>query len=666
MKREKWIDVAKGIAMFSVILGHMGEKNINNVVFAYHIGVFFIISGYLIKDTTITKNELNKKFERLMKPYFLTCIVVMVIDIINIIIFNHDKTVQGITSIIANDFFRFFFASGTIRTFGSVDIGTRIGAIWFLPALYFGIFITYKIYNSSDNWGRRFAYSAFLAILAFILSKYIWLPFSILSGAVAVPFIIFGKYLKEKNILEKIRPRDVLLLGIVFITGIVLKKSVVYFVTAYFDDIILTSIVIISSSVFIIKISQLLKKDVIFSWIGKNSLNAMCIHLVSLETMAKWYTRIWKLFGVEYTLFIRIITELLFVIFILLIIELCKKIIKHLSRQKEYKANQNNRDLTLDLIRFISITLMILTHTLVAPKFRTIVFSFHMIAFVTISGYFYKKPESLCRGIIKTLRKMIIPYGIFAILYFINNSNISIYDNSIRIITGISFTKSILTNIDSVGPIYYLLMLTLLKIVYMVIDRFAKEKIMPLIIITMSCIGLYMGKLGYWLPWSLDISLYCLIFYYIGYIMKKYDILKYFVDRKYYYFIFSCFWIYMIYLGGMEIAVRKYEPYGMVIIGTISAFITIFIIIKLLVNEQHMLWRILARIGQSTIFILIIHTLYKNRIISFLNDYCGLEQRNIFNILISICIQLVIGSLMYLIYSFAMKQIERLKKRITV
>lgn len=662
MKREKWIDVAKGIAMISVILGHMGDQNINNVVFAYHLGVFFIISGYLIKDTTITKNELNKKFEKLMKPYFLTCLIVMILDIVNIIIFNHDKTIQGITGIIAKDFFRFFFASGSIKTFGSVNIGTRIGAIWFLPALYFGTFITYKIYNSTDKWTKRFAYSVLFAILAYILSKFIWLPFSILSSAVAVPFIIFGKYVREKNALEKIRYRDLILFIIIYIIGILLKKSVVSFVSAYFDDIILTSIITITSSVFIIKISQLLKKDVVFSWIGKNSLNAMCIHLVSLETMYKWYNKIWSFFGLEYSLFIKIVTEILFIVVILLIIELCRKILKHISNLSEQKAKQNNRDLTLDLIRAVSIFLMILTHVAVAPEFRKIVFSFHMITFVIISGYFYKKPETLLGGILKSIKKMIIPYCIFSILYFIDNRNISFYENFIKIITGISFTKKFLVCINSIGPIYYLLMLSLLKIIFMVIERFSKERYMPLIIITVSCIGLYLGKLGYWLPWSLDISLYCLIFYYIGYIIKKYDILKYLVDRKYYYFIFSCFWIYMIYLGGMEIAVRKYEPYGMVIIGTISAFLTIFIILKLLINEQHILWKIPAYIGQSTIFILIVHTLYGKKIINMLNDFCGLDQRNIINILLSIFIQLLLGSLMYLTYSFVMKQIKRLKK----
>ncbi len=34
-------------------------------------------------------------------------------------------------------------------------------------------------------------------------------------------------------------------------------------------------------------------------------------------------------------------------------------------------------------------------------------------------------------------------------------------------------------------------------------------------------IGVLLGKNGYWLPWSLDIALYSLIFFHIGYLLKK-------------------------------------------------------------------------------------------------------------------------------------------------
>ena len=34
-RRIKWIDIAKGICMLSVIAGHLGVKEINNVVFFF-------------------------------------------------------------------------------------------------------------------------------------------------------------------------------------------------------------------------------------------------------------------------------------------------------------------------------------------------------------------------------------------------------------------------------------------------------------------------------------------------------------------------------------------------------------------------------------------------------------------------------------------------------
>ena len=45
-KRIEYLDVARGIAMLSVVLGHMGIFNINRVVFTYHLPILFFITGY--------------------------------------------------------------------------------------------------------------------------------------------------------------------------------------------------------------------------------------------------------------------------------------------------------------------------------------------------------------------------------------------------------------------------------------------------------------------------------------------------------------------------------------------------------------------------------------------------------------------------------------------
>ncbi|WP_207662353.1 acyltransferase family protein [Coprococcus comes] len=48
-KRLQYIDIAKGIAMICIILGHMGNANINRVVFTFHVPIFFFITGYFIR-----------------------------------------------------------------------------------------------------------------------------------------------------------------------------------------------------------------------------------------------------------------------------------------------------------------------------------------------------------------------------------------------------------------------------------------------------------------------------------------------------------------------------------------------------------------------------------------------------------------------------------------
>lgn len=40
-QRVEWIDVAKGICILSVILGHFGNAKIYEFVFPFHLTVFF-------------------------------------------------------------------------------------------------------------------------------------------------------------------------------------------------------------------------------------------------------------------------------------------------------------------------------------------------------------------------------------------------------------------------------------------------------------------------------------------------------------------------------------------------------------------------------------------------------------------------------------------------
>lgn len=102
-EREKWIDNAKGISILLVIIGHVsgGLSGIWKFDFVYgiHLTMFFILSGFTIKRKKITLELLNKKFEHLMIPYFLTCIAVLLTDVINNYLIS-DTSIETISNII--------------------------------------------------------------------------------------------------------------------------------------------------------------------------------------------------------------------------------------------------------------------------------------------------------------------------------------------------------------------------------------------------------------------------------------------------------------------------------------------------------------------------------------------------------------------------------------
>ena len=120
----------------------------------------------------------------------------------------------------------------------------------------------------------------------------------------------------------------------------------------------------------------------------------------------------------------------------------------------------------------------------------------------------------------------------------------------------------------------------------------------------------------------------------------------------------------MIYSGSMEIAIRKYEPFGLVILGSISGILVMYIFSNAISNRIGKIGnKVTSLIGSSTIYILIIHTVFNGKIINWLNNV-GLDSRNIFNFLISLSIQICGGVVIFILVKFLNSQIEKLNFKI--
>ena len=581
---------------------------------------------FVLKPKAITRGFINNKFSRLMIPYFYTCAAIIVTDVLNCYIFNHNGSISIITNIIGLDLLRSFFASGSYTTFATIKIGTKIGAIWFLPAMFFAVLIMQLLFKMTNNDKIIGIVTATLAIVAYITARFIWLPFSIQSAMMAVFFIWIGYETKRESFLSTIKRFHYLFALVIFLGGIYFNYCSIGFVTANIADLFFSVIVGLAGCLLVYLIANLYKGKVL-TYIGEISLTILCTHLYALETMG-WYINklvsFSRLTG-NYKIWLIIFIHFVFAIFTAVLIEKCKSLYDKLENKicglyNSVETVYNKRDITIDITRGLLIILMIIGHfSSLDDRFRTIIYSCHMIAFVFLSGYFYNSTRNSLISLKRLFSGFIVPYIGFCLAFLIINidgMNYILLKNAlVKFFAGISFSRKLFVNIPSIGPVWFILMLFWVKLIYMAIDQFIQEdKNKWLVVLGLSVIGMILGAKKYWLPWSLDVSLYAIIFYKIGILFKKHNLLNLIKGGSFFYFILSPIWVFMIYKGGMEIDVRKYGSYGLVIIGSIAGTLIIYQLADYI--SEHMVFarKLLKIIGESAIMILIIHTLLSGKI----------------------------------------------------
>lgn len=78
MTRNNSIDIAKGLLIFLVVLGHApeGSDAVHKYIYWFHMPAFFIISGLFLRETFCLREEVKKKAKRLLVPYLVFSIVI--------------------------------------------------------------------------------------------------------------------------------------------------------------------------------------------------------------------------------------------------------------------------------------------------------------------------------------------------------------------------------------------------------------------------------------------------------------------------------------------------------------------------------------------------------------------------------------------------------------
>lgn len=196
--RIAWVDIAKAVAMFFIVLGHVDiGSQTQAFAYSFHVPVFVFLSGYCFSDKDRFSSFLKKKLLRIMVPYFFF----------------------GIFAIAAYLLLGKYMSDGDVVSPLRCFYGLLVGNVksncmgfnlhlWFLPFIFSMSVIFYGIKKLTDTVIKKigtkeiYGYAA-LFVITFIVSALIlnfktkfFLPLSAEIAVREMPFFSLGFMIK--------------------------------------------------------------------------------------------------------------------------------------------------------------------------------------------------------------------------------------------------------------------------------------------------------------------------------------------------------------------------------------------------------------------------------------------------------------------------------------
>ena len=285
--RVQFLDIARGIAIICIILGHLNNSLINRVVFTFHVPIFFFITGYFMSSKYKIGDFIKKKFRTLIVPYIVTCIAMILLGTL-------EGAIRG-NSITELKKWSYAAIYGAGDSYSEPFYIPGLGAIWFLWATFWGSIALRVSLEFEQHIRIGFIMALFMG--GYFSGKIFWFPLSIQAGACAALFMYIG-YIGccVKDDIKKF-PIEAKTFGLLFsmITWIFFIKDFQSFwlvhcdvgrgIVDIFGCICACITVIYISKMLELKFSNIGK---VLGFFGKYSLLVLCVHIIELNLFPWW------------------------------------------------------------------------------------------------------------------------------------------------------------------------------------------------------------------------------------------------------------------------------------------------------------------------------------------------------------------------------------------
>lgn len=176
--RLVWLDIAKGIAIILMVLGHSELPVwLNRFIWTFHMPLFFIAAGITNDFNQPLGLFLKRKSRTLLLPFAIYSVIVLLLEAV-LESGSFWDTLQNLTI----EFLKIGWYSGT--------------ALWFIPVLFLALVVV-RLTFTIKNKTLQYAMWVLIPLISIDLSHYgIQLPWKMSSVPFATAFILIGYFTK--------------------------------------------------------------------------------------------------------------------------------------------------------------------------------------------------------------------------------------------------------------------------------------------------------------------------------------------------------------------------------------------------------------------------------------------------------------------------------------
>lgn len=197
--RFHWVDRAKGIGILLVIFGHTIWLGWSYPIYAFHMPLFFFLSGYLVKSDklTLTSRFICSKAKALMVPLSVAL------------------TASAVVCLTIPDWRESLINVNVCKSIYRLDLNfAQNSSLWFLPVLlmaHVALALWYKVLRSNKHiaallYGGVAVLILFLPpIMIYLKLPYGRLPLLLDSAALSFCFVVAGWWYREQVGLRRIK-----------------------------------------------------------------------------------------------------------------------------------------------------------------------------------------------------------------------------------------------------------------------------------------------------------------------------------------------------------------------------------------------------------------------------------------------------------------------------